>query len=204
MIHTPPTMKYERELTGQGFRLIGGVDEVGRGAWAGPIVACAVIMPLRPCVRGIRDSKLLSPATRERLAARIRAIACSVGVGVVSHEEIDRNGINAANQRAMERAIAQLQRVDFLLVDGRPLYSFDTQHAAIINGDALVYSIAAASIVAKVERDHIMREYHAQFPQYAFASHKGYGTREHQQALHAYGVSPIHRRSFQPMCDMLQ
>lgn len=203
-MHTAPTMKHERELAGQGFQLIAGVDEVGRGAWAGPIVACAVIMPFRPRLRGIRDSKLLSRPKRELLAGRIRSLAWSIGVGVVSHEEIDRSGINAANQRAMQHAIAQLRQVDFLLVDGRPCYSFDTQHTAIINGDALVYSIAAASIVAKVERDHIMREYHGQFPEYAFVMNKGYGTAGHQQALHTCGLSPIHRRSFQPMCDMLQ
>lgn len=197
-------MEYEQQLTAKGIRCIAGVDEVGRGAWAGPIVACAVILPLRPRLRGIRDSKLLSSAKREVLAARIRAVAYSIGIGVVPPEEIDRDGINAANQRVMQLAIAQLRQVEFLLVDGRPLYSFDTQHTAIINGDALVYSIAAASIVAKVARDHMMQKYHEQFPQYAFVTNNGYGTAEHQRALHTYGVSPIHRRSFQPIRVMLR
>lgn len=201
---TIPGVTYEKELTQQGFRAIAGVDEVGRGAWAGPIVACAVIMPLTPRLHGIRDSKALSPARRELLAERIRECAIDVGIGIIPREQIDEVGIGVANALAMQAAVEQLQNVDYILTDGKPQKHLPLPHTAVVKGDALIYSVAAASIIAKVTRDALMREYAVEFPEYLFHINKGYGTLEHRAALEQHGMCVQHRRSFHPMSSMLE
>lgn len=199
-----PHNQYERQLAQEGYALVAGIDEVGRGAWAGPILACALIMPCAPRVYGVNDSKKLSPRKRAILCERIRARAKHVGIGTVSHQEIDDMGIVRANEEVMMRAIADLHvQPDFLLIDAFDLAHIPVKQTAIAHGDAIVYSIAAASIVAKVARDTLMEEYHERYPEYGFFQHKGYGTREHQSAIGVHGLSPIHRLSFQPMKSMV-
>lgn len=201
---TIPHVNYEEQLRQNGFTAIAGVDEVGRGAWAGPIVACAVIMPLTPRLRGVRDSKALSPARRELLAERIQECAVGVGIGIISREQIDEVGIGVANALAMQEAIEQLQNVDYILTDGKPQKHLPLPHTAVVKGDTLIYSVAAASIIAKVTRDQMMREYAQEFPHYAFEINKGYGTVEHRAALEQHGMCVQHRRSFHPMSSMLE
>lgn len=199
-----PTMQKEKELYEKGYRHIVGIDEVGRGAWAGPLVACAIILPFHPRVYRVRDSKLLSSTERVELAKRLQEIAQSIGVGIAQQSEIDAQGIQQANKLAMQRAVQQLSvQPDYLLIDGRMTLDGPHRQISIIRGDQLVYSIAAASIIAKVRRDHLMEEYHDQFPVYGFAEHKGYGTALHRRELQRNGVSAIHRRSFQPMKSMI-
>lgn len=196
-----PHLRYEKQLQREGYAAVVGVDEVGRGAWAGPILSCAIIMPVDSRVNGVRDSKELSPKKREKIAARIQERAVSYSIGVVEHYEIDRMGIVAANEQAMVRAIQGLSmEPDYILVDAFTITEMSgIKQQAIAHGDATVYSIAAASIVAKVTRDQMMEEYHDQYPNYSFDSNKGYGTESHQKALDRYGVTPIHRMSFHPM-----
>lgn len=199
-----PHNHYERSLVQQGYKAIVGLDEVGRGAWAGPLVAAAVIMPLRPRVYGVRDSKVLSAKRREKLDKLIRDRAMSWAIGVVSNDEIDRFGIAQANVMAMQRAVAALTVApEFILIDAFKVVGLPARFKAIAHGDAMVYSIAAASIVAKVARDQMMVELHEQFPHYGFAEHKGYGTEMHTTALQRHGTCPLHRRSFQPMKSMV-
>jgi ribonuclease HII len=192
-----PGLDFERELWNTGVRSIAGVDEAGPGPLAGPVVAAAVIFPRELTIKGVQDSKVLSATTRERLFNEIHAAALSVGVGVVSHEVIDRINILEASILAMHRALASLaQEPGYVLVDGNifrhPSLSFRT----IVRGDAISVTIAAASIVAKVTRDRMMQSYHEQFPEYGFDRHKGYGTREHLAAIERHGLCQIHRRSF--------
>ena len=173
------------------------MDEVGRGSLAGPVVAAAVVLdPERP-VRGLRDSKMLSPRERERLAALVarRALAC--GLGVVEALEIDRTDILKATLAAMRRAVATLRvRPDFVLVDALRIPGVEIPQRGIIGGDALSASIAAASIVAKVFRDGLMRALHSLYPLYGFDANKGYGTRVHLEALRRHGATPLHRLTF--------
>lgn len=198
-----PTFKRERTLWRQGLSLIAGVDEVGRGPLAGPVVAAAVVLPPRPRFRWlaeVRDSKLLTPQKRSQLAPLIISKALCVGVGVESSESIDELGIAVAGRRAMTQALAALKPcAEYALIDAFKLPEVETPHDAIIDGDALCVSIAAASIVAKVERDRLMIEYDDLYPGYCFARNKGYSTREHLQALSRLGPCPIHRRSFAPV-----
>jgi len=211
-----PTWENEIELCAAGNRLIAGVDEAGRGAWAGPLVAAAVVLP-PPARRGrqkraaeiaevaealaaVRDSKLLSPARREELMGVIRSVALSVGVGIVSPGLLDVIGVGPGNRLAMTRAVRDLAlRPDFLVIDAFKLPSMPLPQRPIIKGDAKCISIAAASVVAKVTRDHIMHELDAEYPDYRFARHKGYGTRTHAEALVREGASPVHRRCFAPV-----
>lgn len=199
-----PHTRYEKILRHSGHQLIAGVDEVGRGAWAGPLVACAVIMPFKPRLRGVRDSKQLSAKKREVLAAKIKAVALAYAIGVVSHTEIDQMGITQANQEAMLRAINALStKPDHVLVDAFTIFNLSVRHMAIPHGDATVYSIAAASIIAKVTRDAMMQELHKKYSLYGFDAHVGYGTKEHEQALQKHGLCAIHRLSFHPMRTMI-
>ncbi|HIC93524.1 MAG TPA: ribonuclease HII [Anaerolineae bacterium] len=208
-LRVKPSLAEEMALYAQGYRLIAGLDEAGRGAWAGPVVAAAVILPLaRPQLAeeltGVRDSKRLAPAERERLCQVIEGTALSVGVGVVPPDMIDRMGILPATRLAMREAVARLSPApDFLLVDFLRLPTLAIPQKSIAGGDALSLSIAAASIVAKVKRDRLMVELEARYPGYGFARHKGYGTREHRQALAHLGPSPVHRLSFAPMREMI-
>jgi ribonuclease HII len=191
--------KHENEARAQGFHNIAGVDEVGRGALFGPVFAAAVILsPDRP-MRGLRDSKLLDPERREVLAVRIRERAVAWSVAAVDAFEIDRINILQASRLAMRRAIEKLNpAADYLLVDAVTVDLPLTQRA-LIHGDALSQCIAAASILAKVERDACMRQWDLVFPQYGLKNHKGYSTDEHWKALEAQGPTPMHRFSFWPV-----
>ena len=179
--------------------MVAGVDEVGRGSLFGPVVAAAVILNPNDRLRGLRDSKLLLPERREILAARIRERAIAWSVAAVDAETIDRINIYQASRLAMREAVLGLAlEADHLLVDAMRL-DLDVRQQAIIHGDALSVSIAAASIVAKVERDRMMREMDSVYPQYGLASHKGYCTRQHLAALEEHGACPLHRKSFAPV-----
>lgn len=188
---------FELEAQQIGARLIAGVDEVGRGALAGPVVAAAVILDLQRLPAGLNDSKQLTRTARERLDAEIRASAIALAVARVEADEIDRINILQATKEAMRRAIATLAPApDYLLIDALTLTDLEVAQRGIIRGDAQSVSIAAASIIAKVARDGWMRAYDAELPGYGFASHVGYGTPEHLRSLRALGPSPIHRLSF--------
>ncbi|HCA79622.1 MAG TPA: ribonuclease HII [Bacteroidetes bacterium] len=195
--HQLPTLDFEDECRSQGFQVIAGVDEAGRGPLAGPVVAAAVILPKGMSIDGVDDSKLLSEKRREKLYVDITAKALSVGVGIVSHEVIDRVNIYQASILAMRKAVERLDRpFDIVLADGNSFRHETWRYRNIIDGDAKSVTIAAASVIAKVTRDRLMREYHEKFPQYGFDRHKGYGTKFHLQALREHGMCPIHRRSF--------
>ncbi len=189
----------ERELRARGFAAVAGVDEVGRGALFGPVVAAAVVLsPERP-VRGLNDSKLLEAARREDLSERIRERAISWAVGAVDAATIDQINIYQASRRAMQLAVLGLRpEPDFLLTDAMPL-DIAVPQRALIKGDARCHAIAAASIIAKVWRDACMREWDKVYPQYGLAGHKGYCTPEHCRALAECGPSPLHRLSFAPV-----
>lgn len=185
-------------------RLIAGADEVGRGAWAGPLVAAAVILPHKHGIRGIRDSKKLSSAQRERLFFSIRKVAVACALHVVPSEDIDKEGISWANTEALRLAVDKLRpRPDEAVIDGFSI-RMTVPSRAIIKGDEKHTTIAAASIVAKVTRDHMMVDYHHSFPAYGFDKHKGYGTAQHRTALRRHGVTPQHRRSFRPIREIVQ
>lgn len=207
--HTPlPTLRLERQLWGQGVARVAGIDEAGRGAWAGPVVAAAVVLPPRTkaplALMGVRDSKQLTAAQRRELFVAIRATACSVGVGIVPVTVIDTLGLAWAGQLAFWRAVLDLGPApSHLLVDGFPLWSPTYPQQAIVAGDAKVLSIAAASIIAKVTRDAIMERLETGTETYGFARHKGYGTAAHRAALTALGPSIHHRRSFEPIAELI-
>ncbi|WP_258110283.1 ribonuclease HII [Alicyclobacillus sp. SP_1] len=193
---------FEDWLTG-GMSTIAGVDEVGRGCLAGPVVAAAVVLPREFAALGSLDSKKLTSQARERTAAAIREVAVTVAVGQATVEEIDQHNIQRASLLAMYRAVAQLDsKVDIILVDGvtnlRSLVE-DTPSLAVIRGDERCPSIAAASIVAKVWRDHYMRTLNLKFPDYAFDQHMGYGTKRHLDCLQRFGPTEHHRYSFAPV-----
>jgi len=202
-----PSFAEEKSLEAQGYRLIAGVDEVGRGALAGPVVASAVILPCNlntQWVGEVRESKQLTSARREFLSQHIQEIAISIGTGVSSHEIIDTQGIIKATRSAMKLAIDQLSPPpQCLLIDYMRLPESPLHQKGIKNGDSLCFSIACASIVAKVARDHLMAELDKIYPGYGLAEHKGYGTKEHFACLRRLGPSPIHRRSFQPIKNVI-
>ncbi len=188
------------ELFDSGVRRVAGVDEVGVGPLAGPVVAAAVILPQTVDLPRINDSKKLSPALREQLDDMIRRQALAIGIGEVSPAEIDRMNIFQASLEAMRRAVAALDpEPDFLLVDARRVPGVEIRQQALIHGDAIDGSIAAASIVAKVFRDRLMSELDVRYPGYGFARHMGYGTAMHIDALQRLGASDVHRRSFSPV-----
>ena len=199
-----PSLERETALWREGRGLVAGVDEAGRGPLAGPVVAAAVVFPAfaKP-IRGLRDSKLLSAAARERLAALVRVRALAVAVGAASVREIDRFNIRRAAVLAMRRALARLAvRPDVVLVDGLPCPELGCPHQAIVDGDARCHSIAAASVIAKTVRDRLMGLLGGRHPAYAWASNKGYGTPEHLAALAALGFTAHHRRSFSPVVQL--
>jgi len=198
-----PTFAEEKLLEAQGYRLIAGVDEAGRGALAGPVVAAAVILPHplnAPWLNQIKDSKQLTPTRRELLFHNIHEVAIAIGIGVAPHEVIDKQGIIRATRLAMKQAIDQLSPTpESLLIDYMHLPEVKLPQKGIKNGDSLCFSIACASIIAKVTRDRLMVKLGMNYPSYGLAQHKGYGTKEHMVCLHRLGPSPIHRQSFQPV-----
>jgi ribonuclease HII len=188
---------YERRLREHGFRLIAGVDEVGRGALAGPLVAAAVILPEDFDLEGIADSKLLTKLQRERAYERICAGALCRSMVKTMPTRIDRRGLHRSNISLLRRAVMRLEvRPDYVLTDGFPVRRMPLPALSIKKGDAVTASIAAASIVAKVQRDRMMDRYHRRFPEYGFRSNKGYGTRHHWETLDRLGPTEIHRMSF--------
>ena len=191
----------ERELRGQLGPFIAGIDEVGRGPLAGPVVACAVIMPPdQRAIRGVDDSKRLNAAARERLAAKILQTAVSIGVGAASVREIDRVNIYHATVIAMQRSLRRLSVIpNHVLIDGKPIRTLETPHTAIVGGDACCYSIACASIIAKVTRDKLMRALAGRYPSYRWEQNVGYATLAHLEGMVAHGVTAHHRRSFVPV-----
>ena len=196
-------MKHERELRAAGYLVVAGIDEVGRGPLAGPVCAAAAILPGKFRHKVLNDSKKLSEKQREEIYAELtgddRVIWNCVMIEV---EEIDRINILQASWVAMRRAVAGLRvKADAALIDGRPVRDFPIHHRAIVGGDGLSFSIAAASVIAKVTRDRLMRELAAKHPEYGFDEHKGYGTPRHLAALRRHGPCPLHRRSFEPVAQ---
>ena len=203
-------MKEENSLRKQGYKYIAGIDEAGRGALMGPVVAAAVIMPQR--VRGewrsrVRDSKQVQAPERETLYENITAAALAWGVGIISNVVIDDIGIARAGRLAMAEAVKQLHpRPDYLIIDFFTVPEISIPHHGITHGDGLCFSIACASIIAKVTRDRLVIAQEEEYPQYRFSAHKGYGTAEHLASLEKYGPCPLHRRSYEPVrniCDRL-
>ena len=188
--------RFENEAYAQGYRAIVGTDEVGRGPLAGPVVAAAVVLPRGVEILGINDSKKLSEKRREALAEEIKAKALAYKIAEISPVEIDRVNILHAAERAMKEAVEALPFGDYLLVDGQNQLDVRLPVRNLIGGDSISISIAAASIIAKVYRDHLMVQLDSVYPQYNFAQNKGYGTADHYAALQKYGPSPVHRRSF--------
>ena len=195
------SLEPERQLRVRGFSLIAGIDEAGRGPLAGPVVAAAVVLPEDFAHPVLTDSKKLTALQRERLYDELTAGAVIAWrVAVVAHDEIDRLNILRATHAAMQRAAGELvPPPDHVLIDGRPVRDFPIAQTALVGGDALSFSIAAASVIAKVTRDRLMIDFDAQFPHYGFAQHKGYGTALHLERLRYHGPCPIHRRSFLPV-----
>jgi len=195
-----PTLRFERRLWRDGLSRIAGVDEVGVAPTCGAVVAAAVISkPNARRIPGVRDSKTLSAAQRERLAPLIRERAVAIGVGAASVAEIDRLNIYHATHLAMRRAIARLGGHEHVLVDGNRIAGFEAAvgpYTAIVDGDALCYTISCASVVAKVVRDRMMARLAARYPGYGWERNQGYATREHRDAVRALGLTPFHRRSF--------
>ncbi len=198
-----PDFETEQALLKQGFSVIGGVDEVGRGCWAGPVVAACVVLDQQVIdaerVTEIRDSKVLSKTKREHLDTLIKDFSVWA-IGECSAQEIDSIGIGKATQLAMLRAVQALSvKPNHLLLDGREAVALPITQRSIIDGDATVLSIAAASIVAKVYRDALMTNFDLEYPGYGFSQHVGYGTKQHQEALKERGTTPLHRTSYKPI-----
>lgn len=204
----PDLLAFERELAARKIEPVAGIDEAGRGPLAGPVTAAAVVLPpnwissgLPPELAELNDSKQLSESKRERLFAALHQFPeVDFGIAVVDAGEIDRVNILQATHAAMNRALAKLrQPARHALVDGNPVKTLTVQQTAIVKGDSLSFSIAAASILAKVTRDRLMVDYDREFPAYGFAKHKGYGTKQHLAAIAEHGPSPIHRLTFAPL-----
>lgn len=203
-----PTVEEERALRAAGYRAIAGVDEAGRGCWAGPVVAAAVILPemvidTPALLDGVADSKTLTPAQRATLFERITSLAVAWAVGATPAHIVDSHGILPATRLAMQVALLRLPRpADALLIDAVRLDGWPLPQQVLIKGDARCLSIAAASIIAKVTRDRFMEALGRRWPEYGFAAHKGYGTAAHQHALRRYGPTPQHRLTFRPLYEM--
>ncbi len=194
---TPPTLEIEQLLWENGFQRIAGIDEAGRGPLAGPVVAAAVIFEPGVVIEGVRDSKQLTEKKREMLFETIVSRCLAYGIGIISPQEIDAMNIRNATFKAMRKALGAMKITpDFLLIDGEELPESLYPQEAIVGGDDKSFTIAAASILAKVTRDRLMREYHEQYPQYHFDRHKGYGTALHREMILRFGPSPIHRKTF--------
>lgn len=209
--HKPgPDLTLERRIAAKGHTSIAGIDEAGRGAWAGPVVAAAVILPLelgartlRRLLAGVNDSKQLTAARREALYPRIVEVARAVAVGGAGSGEVDRDGIVPATRAAMIRAVAALASPpDHLLIDAVGLPQIDLPQTSLVKGDARSLSIAAASIVAKVTRDRLMAGLEERYPGYGFARHKGYGTVLHREALERLGAAEVHRKTYAPISNL--
>jgi ribonuclease HII len=202
-----PSLTYEYELRDHGLIHIAGVDEAGRGAWAGPVMAAAVILPLADfnlanVLCNVRDSKLMTPKQRITTYQQIQKIALSIGLGQASPEEVDNLGIIGATHQAMHRAIQELSiPPQHVLIDHIQLPDLKVDQTALTKGDRNVLSISAASVIAKVARDEIMIKLDRTYPAYGFSHHKGYGTREHRRTLDEFGPSAIHRKSFAPISE---
>jgi len=195
-----PNLKVERSLQQEGYLSIAGVDEAGRGAWAGPVVAAAVVLPFLSRYYGINDSKLLTPREREILLQKIYQLAVDIGIGIAETSEIDAMGVGKATYLAMRRAVGNLSHIpQYILVDGFKVGFAEVPSVGIIDGDRKSVSIAAASIVAKVARDRMMAEIHITDPQYNFHINKGYGTAVHQLKLKEFGICAWHRKSYRPI-----
>lgn len=197
--------RYERKLRATGLTRIAGIDEAGRGALAGPVVAAAAILPEKFRHRKLNDSKQLSPELREEIYVELTTnTEVFWAIGVVDHIEIDRINILRATYKAMCAAVGALVAPpDHVLIDGLPVFPFPLPQTAIVDGDCYSLSIAAASVIAKVTRDRMMRDFCSRFPEYCFEQHKGYGTELHLTKLHELGPCPIHRRSFEPVAQPL-
>ena len=188
---------YEKEAFADGFQLVCGVDEAGRGPLAGPVCAAAVILPPELVIPGLNDSKKLTDKKRRELCSVITAEAVSYGIAFASEQEIDEINILQATYRAMKQAVDGLTRpADFVYVDGNRSQGLEQPHECVVSGDAKIPSVAAASIIAKVTRDRLMRRFAEQYPQYGFEKHKGYETKAHDEALLEHGPCPIHRMTF--------
>jgi len=197
-------LEFERRLWSKGIGLVAGVDEAGRGPLAGPVVAAAVVFPADTWIEGVNDSKKLSAGERERVFELITQKAMSIGVGIVPNTIIDRVNIFQATMQAMAEAVAKLSSApQHLLVDGPHYRDSTIPCTRIVDGDAKCFTIAAASIIAKVTRDRLMVEYDKAYPQYGFAKHKGYGTKEHREAIRKFGSCELHRQSFRLLARIL-
>lgn len=190
--------KFENTLRENGFCRIIGIDEVGRGAWAGPIVAAGVLFDAKTVIKGVHDSKKLTAKNREELSLEIRDKALCFSIQEIDNIEIDNIGIGTANTLVIKRVIEEL-KPDYALIDKAWVDHLDVPHELIIKGDSKVFTIAAASIIAKVYRDALMDAFHEQYPHYAFNENKGYGTKDHQDGLDKHSYCPIHRKSYQPI-----
>lgn len=207
LIPASPDLSFEQALWKEGFSLVGGIDEAGRGAWAGPVAAAVVVLPpdagLAATLAGVRDSKQMTPDQREYWAPEIKKTATAWGVGMASHLEIDALGIVNATRLAVARSLAQLDsQPQHLLVDFLALPDIQLPQTALVKGDARALSIACASVLAKTARDALLVELDPCYPGYGFERHKGYGTAYHRAALARLGPCPIHRLSFKPVSRM--
>lgn len=195
--------EYELDLIKQGYQLIGGIDEVGRGPLVGPVVAACVVLPLNYKLPGLNDSKKLSEKKRELFYQIIKKDALGIGIGIIDEKIIDQVNIYEATKLAMKAAIKNNPiKIDYLLIDAMKL-DIDIPFQAIIKGDQKSLSIAAASVIAKVTRDNLLLELDKKYPQYNFKNNKGYGTKKHLEALKIYGVLTEHRASFKPVQDVI-
>jgi ribonuclease HII len=194
----------ERDLRSSKGPLLAGVDEVGRGPLAGPVVACAVVMPVdAKAIRGIDDSKTLRASERDKLASRIRERSLAISIGAASVREVDRYNIYHASVLAIRRAITRLSVTpDHVVIDGLTIRTLGIEHTAVVGGDARCHSIACASIIAKVTRDRLMHALALRHPHYHWETNVGYGTREHHAGLDSHGLTPHHRRSFAPVSQL--
>lgn len=195
---------FENHYLKKGYKHIVGVDEAGRGPLAGPVVAAAVILPQAFLHASIKDSKKLTEEKREEIYSLIHEVAISIGIGIVDERQIDEMNVLNASLLAMKMAISELEKKpDFILVDGNVKLNIEIPQKTIKQGDSKSISIAAASIIAKVTRDRIMYQYHRTYPSYNFKSHKGYGTKEHIEAIKKHGITKIHRRTFAPVKEFI-
>ena len=190
-------LEIENALYEKGYQFICGIDEAGRGPLCGPVVAAAVVLPRGECIEGVNDSKKLSEKKREVVYEEITKKALAIGIGISDVEVIEEVNILNATKIAMKKALDSLKiKPDFVLVDGNQMIEIPIEGQTVVSGDARSESIAAASIIAKVTRDHLLLEYDKVYPEYGFAKHKGYGTKMHTEAIAKYGLTPIHRPSF--------
>lgn len=193
--------KYERELNKKGIKLIAGVDEVGRGPLIGPVVAAAVILPVNFKLEGLTDSKKLSEKKREQFYQIIEKEAIAIGIGIIDEKRIDEINIYAATKEAMYMAISNLKiKPEHILIDAMPL-ELEIPTTSIIKGDLLSITISAASVIAKVTRDHMLYEMDREYPMYDLKNNKGYGTKKHIEAIKKYGITKYHRLSYKPVSD---